>query len=224
MRAQQKQNIKGISLIEVMVVLAIVGVVAGIGFPNFTKWQVDRKVRAHSEKIATVFTTATTQVERGSYPYTRVTIETDTSTSPAEVKITAHGIKQDALSNLLNAGSSIDCTNTIFSSADELISYNLDGIKLFHLAGGGGSAICFSKGGKYFKHFNLAKSQLNIKLDNKDTMNYVAICYDIETNCDAPNKSFDKNNQFPVYLVNYSRFGMIQKFKWNYSKNDWRSR
>ena len=82
MRAQQKQNIKGISLIEVMVVLAIVGVVAGIGFPNFTKWQVDRKVRAHSEKIATVFTTATTQVERGSYPYTRVTIETDTSTSP----------------------------------------------------------------------------------------------------------------------------------------------
>ena len=152
MRAQQKQNIKGISLIEILVVLAIVGVVAGIGFPNFTKWQVDRKVRAHSEKIATVFTTATTQVERGSYPYTRVTIETDTSTSPAEVKITAHGIKQNALSNLLNAGSSIDCTNTIFSSADELISYNLDGIKLFHLAGGGGSAICFSKGGKYFIH------------------------------------------------------------------------
>ena len=224
MRAQQKQNIKGISLIEVMVVLAIVGVVAGIGFPNFTKWQVDRKVRAHSEKIATVFTTATTQVERGSYPYTRVTIETDTSTSPAEVKITAHGIKQDALSNLLNAGSSIDCKNTIFSSADELISYNLDGIKLFHLAGGGGSAICFSKGGKYFKQWNLADSQQNIVLDNKTTNNYVAICYDIETNCDAPNKSFDKNNQFPVYLVNYSRLGMIQKFKWNYSKNDWRSR
>ena len=224
MRAQQKQNIKGLSLIEVMVVLAIVGVIAGIGFPNFTKWQVDRKVRAQSEKIAAVFTTATTQVERGSYPYSRVTITTDNSTNPASIKIVANGIKQDALSNLLNAGSAIDCKDGIFSGSDELISYNLEGIKLFHLAGGGGSAICFSKGGKYFKQWNLADSQQNIVLDNKTTKNYVAVCYDKEKNCDAPNKSFNSSDQFPVYLVNYSRFGMIQKFKWNYSKNDWRSR
>ena len=75
-----------------------------------------------SEKIATVFTTATTQVERGSYPYTRVTIETDASTSPAEVKITAHGIKQDALSNLLNAGSSIDW-RFIYETATEQANF-----------------------------------------------------------------------------------------------------
>ena len=95
MLVQQKQNIKGISLVEMLVVLTIIGAIAGVGFPNFSKWQVDRKVRAASEKIATVFTLATSQVERGAYPYVRVLIQSG-------VKISAHGITQEEFSNKLN--------------------------------------------------------------------------------------------------------------------------
>ena len=218
MLVQQKQNIKGISLVEMLVVLTIIGAIAGVGFPNFSKWQVDRKVRAASEKIATVFTSATSQVERGAYPYVRVLIQSG-------VKISAHGITQEEFSNRLNNGDDIDCGAGIFSSADEIISYTLEDIILFHLNDGGGSAaICFSKGGKYFKRTAKAATQLNIRLDNKDTPNFVAICYKKEKSCDAVGRSFDKDDKQPVYLVNYSRFGMIQKFKWNYSTDDWRSR
>ena len=217
MLVQQKQNIKGISLVEMLVVLTIIGAIAGVGFPNFSKWQVDRKVRAASEKIATVFTLATSQVERGAYPYVRVLIQSG-------VKISAHGITQEEFSNKLNNGDDIDCGAAIFSSADEIISYTLEDIILFHLTDGGSAAICFSKGGKYFKRTGTAATQNNINLDQKATPNFVTICYKKEKSCDAVGRSFDQDDKQPVYLVNYSRFGMIQKFKWNYTTDDWRSR
>jgi len=217
MLVQQKQNIKGISLVEMLVVLTIIGAIAGVGFPNFSKWQVDRKVRAASEKIATVFTLATSQVERGAYPYVRVLIQSG-------VKISVHGITQEEFSNKLNNGDDIDCGAAIFSSADEIISYTLEDIILFHLTDGGSAAICFSKGGKYFKRTGTAATQNNINLDQKATPNFVTICYKKEKSCDAVGRSFDQDDKQPVYLVNYSRFGMIQKFKWNYTTDDWRSR
>ena len=217
MLVQQKQNIKGLTLIETLVVLAIIGAIAGVGFPNFSKWQVDRKVRAASEKIATVFTLATSQVERGAYPYVRVLIQSG-------VKISAHGITQEEFSNKLNNGDDIDCGAGIFSSANEIVSHTLEDIILFHLTDGGSAAICFSKGGKYFRRTGTASTQNNINLDQKATPNFVTICYKKEKSCDAVGRSFDKDDKQPVYLVYYSRFGMIQKFKWNYSTDDWRSR
>ena len=38
MPVQQKQNIKGFTLLELLVIVAITLIVAGIGYPEFNKW------------------------------------------------------------------------------------------------------------------------------------------------------------------------------------------
>jgi hypothetical protein len=94
---------------------------------------------------------------------------------------------------------------------------------LSHLAENAGAAVCFSKGGKYFKLWNQADTQGNTTLE-KDTKQFVAVCHHREKSCDAVSKSFNKDDKKPVYLVNYSRFGLVQKYKWNYAKEKWQSR
>ena len=234
MPVQQKQNIKGFSLIELLVIIAIIVIVSAIGFPNFSKWSTDRKLRAQSEKIASLFTTATTQVERGAYPYIKV--EFVAGSSPGE--ITVKGISQDLLSKKINGPTDPSCSVADFTTSsgytvDTITSHTLNektyipvlAPKAGGTSTGSGGAICFSKGGKYFKQHGTADIQGNIAFDNNTspiTNNYVAICHIKSDQCDPVTKAFSPNN-YSAYLIRYSRFGLITKYKWNDKKGDWSS-
>ena len=41
-----EKNIKGLSLLELVVVLVLIGVVTAVAYPNFNEWNRERKVRA----------------------------------------------------------------------------------------------------------------------------------------------------------------------------------
>ena len=231
MPVQQKQNIKGFSLIELLVIIALISIIAGLSFPNFNKWQRDREVRVQAEKITNLFTTATTQVERGAYPYVR--IEFKLGTSP--VQIIVKGITRDELSKKINSATDPSCSDADFTKTasyvvDEITSHTLNDKTYIPVLApgnpslGSGGAICFSKGGKYFKQHLSADKQGNISFDNNTsppTNNYVTVCHTNGTKCDAVTKAFEK--EYPAYLVRYSRFGLITKYKWNIKKKDWSS-
>ena len=53
----QDQDIKGFTLLELLVVVALISIITAIGIPNFSSWKKDREVRAVSYTHLTLPTT-----------------------------------------------------------------------------------------------------------------------------------------------------------------------
>ena len=51
---QREKNNKGFNILELLVVLAIVGVISAVAYPNFSSWNKEREVRQSVTRIATL--------------------------------------------------------------------------------------------------------------------------------------------------------------------------
>ena len=89
MLVQQKQNIKGFTLLEILVVVAIVGIISAVSYPRLETWISKNRVIAEAEKIHSLISLVTSQVERGYYPYAMIQFEIG---SPTVIK--AQGVTQ----------------------------------------------------------------------------------------------------------------------------------
>ena len=70
---QQKQDIKGFTLLELIVVVTIIAVISASGYPAFTNWKKDREVRIAAENVSSMLTGIVSQTQRGSFPYVQFT-------------------------------------------------------------------------------------------------------------------------------------------------------
>ena len=50
----QVKKVKGFSLLELLVVVVIIGALAGVGFQPFQKWRKDRLVRTQALQVSSV--------------------------------------------------------------------------------------------------------------------------------------------------------------------------
>ena len=69
---KQNQDIKGFTLLELLVVIVIISVVSAVGYPKFTSWKKDREIRYAAEKVANLLTNISTQAHRGSFPFVQL--------------------------------------------------------------------------------------------------------------------------------------------------------
>tara|TARA_B100000953_G_scaffold133414_1_gene110290 strand:+ start:1878 stop:2627 length:750 start_codon:yes stop_codon:yes gene_type:complete len=70
-----EKNIRGFNLLELLVVVALIGVLSAAAYPNFQSWQKDRQVRQAVIKVTSLISDINTQVQRGAYTYVQFEVE-----------------------------------------------------------------------------------------------------------------------------------------------------
>ena len=235
---QQDQDIKGFTILELLVVIAIIAIISAVAFPSFSKWSTERKVRTATEKVASMISNIATQTQRGNLAYSQLMVLAVPQQSSIFVTkgmgdknfkdklekvqincpVSPTGYWDDFGKPTKNIqGLNFSEYYEFFNPEDKVIGESKIAVH-FTLP----SAICFGKGGNYYKATNaLSKvSNTNVVIEGSSTPNYIIICTykNAQKNgnkCPTRGKALEK----PAYLVKWSRFGNVSKFKWNGS--DW---
>ena len=201
-------NIKGFTLIELIIVIAIIGALSVAGIPNYITWSTDRQVRKVNDQIAGLITRLNTQTQRGVFPYTqlRITPQIDNS-----ILVTARGKTKRSIQAGLREATPIPLTCDMNSDTywDETLStFTLENI-FVHVQDQSG--VCFSKNADDYMTIGAINRNTPFRsVDNAQINNYLIFCR-TSLNCGTAPAT-------PAYMVVWSRFGNVTKFKYNSSE------
>ena len=183
MQALAKNN-KGFSLLEIIVVLAIIGGISAVGIPNFIEWSKKRALVNATTQVTSLFRNIFATTERGTFAYIQVII----NSSEDGIQISTKGITMDSLVQIMNntdgpwhtGDSKCSVTPEIDWDTDDINNQKLQA-NLFEMKSRdvvanftGEAAVCFSRNGKFhYAHGDLEENDKPLKylylLLNKDT-------------------------------------------------------
>ncbi len=230
MLALEKKNNQGFNILELLIVLVIIGVISAIGYPQFSKWRLDREVRNSAVKLKSLIQSINTQVQRGQYAFVQFHVSSSLNDDgQAILSVRSKGMKPETFGEMLNDGDSDWWKEDLKKKRcnmdddywDDVGDINVDilevrEIKLNDIITSMGSnltkkpiegAICFSRSDKWYSG---ADKLTSTSLSDKSTAidNQIIVCsYKTYDNC---NSDGDKNH----YQIEWSRFGNVKLEKW----------
>tara|TARA_A100001388_G_scaffold106302_1_gene77904 strand:+ start:116 stop:802 length:687 start_codon:yes stop_codon:yes gene_type:complete len=223
-----EKNIKGFNILELIVVLAIIGVISAAAYPKFSTWKQSREVRTDALKVKKIFESITAQVQRGQFAFVQVLINVNAD----NVIFTTRGMKTDTLAQKINDGDS--AWNSSFSSRCDMTAdyWDVDGFLnddievqriLFqdittNLKSD--SAVCFAKNARWFSG---AGGLLSGTGNDTAVDESLIICKregDNECVLSETGEPSDPEDNL-MYSLDWTRFGEITLDKWSSKKSDW---
>jgi prepilin-type N-terminal cleavage/methylation domain-containing protein len=240
MRAQD-EKIKGFSLLELLVVVVIIGVISGVGYPKFNEWRIDRETRNSVIKIKSLFDGINAQVKRGQYAFVQVHIKEESDS----LHVTSKGMKPAKLASLIN-----DSTSTWWSdinsrcNTDETAYWDDDPhqgrnsievrqIVLDNIATTWTKktvAVCFGKNERWFSATSNFSSSppppkeeegggLSMQSMLNSPSNQLIVCRRTSTQsqCDQADPSASEQS----FKIEWSRFGNVKLEKWDKRNGSW---
>ena len=230
----QDEKIKGFNILELLIVIAIIGVLSAVAYPNFSDWQKDRETRSAVVKIKSLIEGINAQVQRGQYAFVQVHVSEDDG-----LIVASKGMKPKTLATLLNNGESDwwvkpnERCNIADEAVDEEAYWDedpdldkigvrqivLDNVATTWLEDKG--AVCFGKNDQWYSGNGklVSSSGGDVSVDS-----YLFICNRSRTRsqCDIDNYTGEPTTEHDhLYVIEWSRFGNIKLEKWNKRDSEW---
>ena len=239
----QDEKIKGFNVLELLIVIAIIGVLSAVAYPNFSDWRKDRETRNSVVKIKSLIEGINAQVQRGQYAFVQVDVEEVELVSGDDgLIVTSKGMKPKTLATLLNTGGSDwwvkpneRCNNVDQAywdedpdpDRDQII--DLDKIEVRQIVLDNVAttwrdkkgAVCFGKNDQWYSGNGELVSSSG---DDVIVDSYLFICNRSRTRsqCDIDNVTGEPTTEHDyLYVIEWSRFGNIKLEKWNKRDLEW---
>ena len=215
-----EKNNKGFSVLEVIVVLAIIGVISAVAYPDISHWVKARKINSAAVKINTIFLNINAQVQRGLFGFVQVHVNSGDDTVVVTTKGMTNATLGEKISSVEDFRKKITARcktedgywdeDGSLASKPEVMSVEFDTIALSFK---GEAAVCFSKDGRWY-------SADGNFINGDDPVSAMYICEKSIGSCTDDEGVIDVEIEY-LYAVSWSRFGNIKLEKYNPKIDAW---
>ena len=223
----KKKKSNGFTIIELLVVLAVIGVFTGIAYPNISNWITDRNVKKEVYETVTFIKERKAEVTSGKYGMTQVLLNDQLEVftmSPEKFSDIYKDFSSPYPSHKQNytCGFSDTAGFTIeskYSSHDFGVNASNSNVNVYPSAYHNPmrSAICITKDGS----IDYYRPNQNFQVNDDATGKKVdAFVFCSKSNTKDSWCNYNSNYDFR-YMITLDRFQNIKIFKYNKSKNKW---